>query len=261
MSTRREILARLVDVSLKRNGSLVLDSISIDLPSSSILALIGPNGAGKTTILEILLGEIIPDSGEVFVCDERLTPKSKNKPCIGYLPQRHLFEQHVPITAEEAVMMPRFRKIGILKKPGDTDRAIVREALAMTGAGHLAKRLLNTLSGGELQKVLIARAIAAESKILLLDEPDAGIDLPSQEAFMELIKKLRDEHGMAIVLASHDIGTVTRHADFIACLSRKLFFHGTPQNLDMSALEKTFGRESQFLIHDTHFRQLEKHDG
>ena len=253
-------LVELRDVTVHRGGRIALDRVSMTLDRGMLLGLIGPNGAGKTTLLEVILGEIEPEQGEVLLDG---IPRKKAMAAgftIGYLPQKHYFEQIIPVTGLRAVTMARYGRIGVLKRVRKSDKEAAMEAMRLVGAEDLADRLVTEVSGGQLQRIMIARALASGSSLLLLDEPEAGVDMETADRFMKLIAKLRDELDLGIILVSHDIGMITRHADAIACINRKLNFHDKPTLLGGDVLQATFGKECELLVHGFPKRTVEGHD-
>jgi zinc transport system ATP-binding protein len=155
----------------------------------------------------------------------------------------------MPVTVREVVRMGRYPRVGFGRFSSD-DKAAVDEALATVGVEDLARRRLAHLSGGQRQRVFIARALAAGAELLILDEPTVGVDAESREAFYGLLRDL-NERGLTIVLIEHDIGTVTEHATRIACLNRRLFFHGDSSNFGESdALAEAYGANQRILHHD-----------
>ncbi len=247
------------DLNYSREGRKVLETINMALPRKTICGIVGPNGAGKTTLLELILGRIKADSGQVLI-DGNSPQKPLQKGFrIGYLTQNRDIEREIPVSVFETVLMGRYGVIGLFKSPGKEDLRIAEESLAAVNLLGLRNRLIGKLSGGELQRVLIARALAYQPQILILDEPDAGLDVETSDAFMKLLADIRDEYGMTIILVSHDIGAVTRHADCIACLNRELHFHGKPAKLKPEYLVRTFGKDIEFLVHEIPKRCLECH--
>ncbi len=253
----------LIDVSnvtLYRGSRLILDSVSLQLREKTLLGLIGPNGSGKTTLLRVIIDEIAPDSGTALIGGMPIKKAFASGFRIGYLPQRREFDRKVPLTALQTVLMARFGEIGLLKRPTREDRKIALDSLEQVDGGYLKNRLIGEVSGGEMQRILIARALAVRPKILLLDEPDAGVDMEASEHFMDLLARIRDEMDIGIILVSHDIGVITRHADYIACINRKLHFHDKPSALAEGDIEKIYGNECSLLIHNLPKRVLDTHD-
>jgi zinc transport system ATP-binding protein len=252
-------IIKLQNVTIRRGENLALDSVSFDLFPKTILGLVGPNGAGKTTLLQIILGELKPDSGEVFILGKPRNEISPKEFPIGYLPQRHDFDRNIPITVFDAVAMSRYGKIGLFKNLSKDDKGKILLAIETIGMSRFIKKPVKELSGGQLQRVLIARALAMEPKALLLDEPDAGIDSETADAFMDSLSELREKFSLGIILVSHDIGTITRHADSVACLNVRLHFHGSSKCLGENEVAKTFGSGTELIVHGLPARNLEKH--
>jgi zinc transport system ATP-binding protein len=193
-------------VGLRIGRHELLSNIDLGLQSGEILSLIGPNGAGKTTLLRVLLGVLEPTSGRV-VRRPGLT--------LGYVPQRLQLDPALPLS------VARFLALGRGRRPGD--------ALAEVGAGHLEQALMAELSGGEFQRVTLARALAREPDLLLLDEPAQGVDFAGQLELYALIEQVRDRHGCGVLLVSHDLHVVMAATDRVVCLNRHVCCAGRPE--------------------------------
>lgn len=224
------------DVTVNLGGVCILDRVSAVVPRGGCTAIVGPNGAGKTTMLLALLGEVhyrgrISSPG----CPGGRLPR------IGYVPQRLAFDRTMPITVTE------FMGMGIQQKPfwfgvGSAARQRSRRVLAAVNAVHLAQRRLGALSGGELQRVLLALALQQEPKLLLLDEPAAGVDFQGEHVFCELLDQLRQAWGFTQLMVSHDLATVTHHATHVICLNHKVAAQGPPRlTLTQETLTAIFG--------------------
>ncbi|MCQ4332275.1 metal ABC transporter ATP-binding protein [Natronomonas sp. F2-12] len=237
------------DVTFGYGEQPVVESVSLDVAEGEFLGLVGPNGSGKTTLLKLIIGLEAPDSGTVRLFDEPAVEFDDGER-IGYVPQDvAATEDEMPITVEEAVRMGRYphRWVGRFT---DDDRRSVREAIERVGIEDLADRRVGRLSGGQRQRVFIARALASEADLLALDEPTVGVDAESREAFYRLLHELNDE-GITIVLIEHDIGVVTTHASEIACLNRRLYFHGDPEEfVETDALADAYGGSQRVIHHD-----------
>jgi len=198
-------------VWLTRAGRAILQSVDIDIAEGEILTLIGPNGAGKTTLVRVLLGLEKPDRGTVL-----------RKPglVVGYVPQRFLTDRAIPLTVS------RFIELGRRVEDEDAGRA-----LADVGADKLADRQLSQLSGGELQRVLLARALVGSPGVLVLDEPARGIDYTGEAELYALIGRLRSERGFGVLLVSHDLHVVMAQSDRVICLNRHVCCSGMPQSV------------------------------
>lgn len=213
------------DVWFAYGATPVLEAVSFAVTPARFTALIGPNGAGKTTLLHLVLGLIRPHRGRVLVFGRPLTEREP----IGYIPQRVRVPRGFPVTVRELVLMGRYGRIGLVRRPAQRDRQIAQSALERVGLGDLADRQFGALSGGQQQQVLIARALAGEPRLLLLDEPTTGLDPAARETFYNLCCELQREAGMTLIAASHDIDAVARHADTVVLISRRVLAMGSPE--------------------------------
>ncbi|MFC1915501.1 metal ABC transporter ATP-binding protein [Chloroflexota bacterium] len=240
-----EELVRLDDIWVHYDGVPILEGINLSIKANDFLGIIGPNGGGKTTLLKVILGLIKPSHGKVSVMG--LTPERGRK-FIGYISQLNLFDRDFPINVADVVLMGRYGKAGLFQRYSEEDRKIVTKALKIVEMLDYKDRQIGRLSGGEQQRVFIARALATNPKLLLLDEPTASIDPNIQAEFYELLDRLKKD--MAIVLVSHDISAVSVYVNGIACLNRQLFYHGSKE-VSAEALEKTYKCPIQLLAHGT----------
>lgn len=238
-------LVRLDDVWVYYDSSPVLEEINLSVKSNDFLGLIGPNGGGKTTLLKVILGLIRPSRGKVSVMGR--TPERGRK-FIGYISQHNQFDHDFPISVLDVVLMGRYGKTGLFRRYSEEDRRIAIETLKTVEMLDCKDRQIGRLSGGEQQRVFIARALATSPRLLLLDEPTASIDPNMQAEFFELLERLKQS--MAIVLVSHDISAVSIYVDEIACLNHRLFYHGSKE-VSAEELEKTYHCPIQLLAHGT----------
>jgi zinc transport system ATP-binding protein len=234
---------RLEDVWVQFDGSPILEGIDLAVGGNDFLGIIGPNGGGKTTLLKVLLGLIEPDRGKALVMGE---PPERSRRWIGYVPQHSLFDRDFPISVWDVVLMGRYGRVGLFRRHGDVDKIKAQDALAMVGMLDRKDRQMGKLSGGEQQRVLIARALAGEPRLLLLDEPTASVDSAIQTEFYELLERLKKR--MAIVLVSHDLGAISIYVDTIACLNRQLHYHGSKE-IGPEVLEATYKCPVQMIAH------------
>lgn len=239
------------DVSFSYNHQQVLEDINFAIGEKDFIAIIGPNGGGKSTLLKIVLGLLTPDKGEVKVFGRE--PK-KAREFVGYLPQYTHFDLDFPIDVFQTVLMGRYH--GMFKKYTAEDREVALQALKDVDMEEYKDRQISRLSGGQMQRVLIARALARKPKLLLMDEPMASIDPEMQNSFYRLISELKDK--MALVLVSHDVGTVSMHVDKIACLNQKLYYHG-PAEEAAEGLEKIYHCSIDLVSHGIPHRVLREH--
>ena len=208
----------------------MLDRVDLELAPGEFVALVGPNGAGKSTLLRILLGLLSPNRGAVRLFGE--PPRTlRNRGRLGYVPQRPRIAPDLPATVEEVVATGRLPRQGWWRRPRAADRVAVNHALESVALSELRHRLLTELSGGQQQRVLIAKALASEPELLVLDEPVAGVDAESQRLFRDSLVHLVREHGAAVLLVSHELGSVADDLDRVAILKRTIMFDGPPAEL------------------------------
>ena len=234
---------RLDDIWVHYDGIPVLEGINLSVEPNKFLGIIGPNGGGKTTLLKVILGLIKPTRGNISVLGQL---PEKGRKSIGYISQYTLFDRDFPVSVSDVVLMGRYGKTGLYRRYSEEDKRAVKEALKTVDMLNYQNRQVGRLSGGEQQRVFIARALATDPKILLLDEPTASIDPNMQAEFYELIESLKQR--MSVVMVSHDISAVSIHVDQIACLNHQLFYHGSKE-VSAEALEKTYRCPIQLIAH------------
>jgi zinc transport system ATP-binding protein len=228
-----------VSFSYARADSPALHDISLDIPAGQRLGVLGPNGGGKSTLLKLTLGLLRGHSGTIRIFGA--TPEdARRHRWIGYVPQRNEAVLDFPLSVRQAVAMSAALPLSPLKSGLHHTRAAVDEALALVGMSDLAERHIGSLSGGQLQRAMIARAIACRPRLLLLDEPTVGIDPAGQQKFGELLRRLHDSLGLTIIVVSHDIRTIAASSDRVACLSRTLHSHVAPEGLTPAVLAEVF---------------------
>lgn len=214
------------DVTLGYGRRVVLRNLDFQIRRGDYFGLVGPNGAGKTTILRAILGTLRPLAGEV-----RTHAPAGTTMGFGYVPQRDTVENVLPYTVDEIVMMGRYRSIGTVRHPGARDREIVGRCLAAAGIRHLGGKVFRDLSGGQKQRTLIARALAVEPDVLILDEPTNGMDLPSRTSILHLIDSLHADRRLTIIMVSHLLDDVANHAERLAIVEREQFQVGATDDL------------------------------
>jgi zinc transport system ATP-binding protein len=244
------------DLWVFRDGHAVLEGVNLDLDEGDFLGLIGPNGGGKSTLLKVILGLIKPSKGEVKVFG--VAPEAARSH-VGYMPQKTLFDPSFPVTALEVALMGRFSKAGLFRRYSQADRDAALRALEAVGMKELVNREIGSLSGGEQQRVFVARSLVSEPKLLLLDEPTAGVDAAQQAEFYELLCRLNKKNEITIILVSHDITAVSKYVNKIACLNQRLFYHGSKE-LTTEDIEKAYGCPVEMIAHGTPHRVLKEHD-
>ncbi len=231
----------------------VIRAINLEVKPSTFLGIIGPNGAGKSTLFKAILGVIPLVRGEILVFGRPIT---QQKHLIGYVPQYLNIERFLPITVEELV------GFGLIHNPwqkiSKEDKQRIYSTLELLGISGLASHRYNRLSVGQQQRVLIARALVKRPKILFLDEPTASLDEPSEENIFYLLQKLKQE-GMTIIMVSHDIGVLSQFVDEVACLNRRLIYHGKGGQALGKAIEQAYKCPVDLIAHGTPHRVLRRH--
>ena len=228
MRIENNILVKLKDVGLKRNDKWLVKGVSLVVEKGKIITLIGPNGSGKSTTAKIALGLHKNIEGEV----QKLTDK------IGYVPQKISIDWTLPLRVKDFMLLT-----------DDLNDKLIDEALTLTGVDHLKNKNLGNLSGGEFQRVLLARAISKKPELLVLDEPVQGVDFTGEIALYELIKKISENLNCGILLISHDLHTVMSATDHVVCLNGHVCCSGSPldvaKNKEYKAL---FGEKASQIL-------------
>lgn len=235
----KPVLLSVKNLRVDVGGHAIVAGVSFDLHEGDILALIGPNGAGKTMTLKALL-RLLPSSGKV---------SWSKKVTIGYVPQRFAFDANFPLTVSELLAL-RLKKARFWLHTKKSHHLII-DALRSVGAERLAHKRIGMLSGGELQRVLLAYALVRGPNVLFLDEPVAGIDIEGEETFYNLVKRLNKENGLTIILVSHDLNIIYKYAAEVICLNKKMFCFGPPREaLTPEALRETYGQDISGFKHN-----------
>ena len=220
-----------------------LKNLSFSVPKADFFIIIGPNGSGKTTLMKIMAGILKPDKGQVEILNRQMADFSRKTLArtIAFVPQT--IPVDFPFTVTEVVLMGRAPYLGMLGIEHATDLSITKEALAFTGLEHLSHRKLDQLSGGEQQRVFIARAICQEPEIILLDEPTASLDLAHQVRLMDLMEKLKNEKGITVVMVSHDVNLAAMYGEHLLLHNHgEIVCLGLPEEvLTFQTLERAYG--------------------
>ncbi len=234
------------NLSVRAGGVEILSGIDADIRCGEVTALVGPNGAGKTTLLLAILG-LIDYTGTVRFC--RAEEHGRGAPRIGYVPQRLDFDRNTPMTVLDFFALSSQRYPVVFGHSGRS-RTAARESLARAGAAHLEGRPLGRLSGGELQRVLLALALRDAPDILLLDEPVSGVDAAGEELFCDFLDQIHSASGFSLLLVSHDLSVVSRHADRVICLNRRIVCQGaTTETLTPENLAAMYGSGAHLFSH------------
>ncbi|HLE51558.1 MAG TPA: metal ABC transporter ATP-binding protein [Anaerolineales bacterium] len=219
-------LLELCEVSLRYNGRVALEAVSFQVNNGQRVAVVGPNGAGKSTLFKVIAGLLPATSGEVKVSGAG----PGGHICIAYVPQRSQVDWEFPVVVTDVVMMGRIGKLGLLRWPRARDWDHVHHALEVVGLSHLANRQIGELSGGEQQRMFIARALAQEAELMLMDEPLTGLDVPSQEGIFEILDGL-GQQGVTVLIAMHDLKLATDRFEQVMLLNRSLIGYGKPTDI------------------------------
>lgn len=223
---------------------IALRDVSFQVAPQQLTGLVGPNGSGKSTLLRCLLGLHKPWRGEDLLFGE---PVRKARRRLGYMPQSDLVDWAFPVTAADVVLMGRYGRIGLLRRPGRHDREIAMQALEQVRMADRSTRRIGELSGGEQRRVLIARALAQEAEVLLLDEPFAGLDAAAEHDLLNLFQELKAE-GKTLLVATHDLSCVAGSFDSAVFLNRSVVAWGPLSEVfTEEVLSKTFERHLVML--------------
>ncbi|MFC7227353.1 metal ABC transporter ATP-binding protein [Salinirubellus salinus] len=233
------------DVAFGYTSVPVVEDVSLDIQPGEYVAVVGPNGSGKSTLMKLVLGLLRPDAGEARLFGEPAHAFDDGAR-VGYVAQHVSAAKEMPITVREVVRMGRFAHVGF-GTLGAEDDAIVDRALKTVGMSGFARRRITQLSGGQRQRAFIARALASEADLLVLDEPTVGVDAESVEAFYDLLRALNDD-GITVLLIEHDLSAVAEHAERVVCMNREVYFDGpTDEFVQSDALARAFGTTARFL--------------
>jgi len=232
------------DVTVAYDKRPVLWDVDCQLPAAKLVAIIGPNGAGKTTLLKAIMGLVPLASGDVRIYGE---PVHRVRDRIAYVPQRETVDWTFPVTVLDVVLMGRYGRLPLFRRPGRLDHDIAMQALERVGLQDYTKRQISQLSGGQQQRVFLARALAQQPDLYLMDEPFAGVDIATEEKIIQLLQQLRDE-GKTVLLVHHDLQTVQSRFDWVVMINmRKIAAGPTEEVFTSENLNKTFGAQLNIL--------------
>jgi len=238
------------NLSFSVRGQKILSQISLEIFHGEYIAIIGPNGGGKTTLVRMLLGLELPTTGEVRLFGKRLK-EFKEWSKIGFVPQRasHV-DANFPATVEDIVKMGRVAKRGLFSTFSKKDSQMVHDAMQKMDIVHLKDKMVGTLSGGQRQRAMIARALASSPEILILDEPNTGVDTLSQQRFYKLLSKLNKEEKITIVFITHDIGVIADDIGRLFTINQKATICNDPKKaLSCEDMSELYGIDAH-LIHN-----------
>lgn len=229
------------DVTVRyNNGHTAIYDVNFNLSGGTTCALVGVNGSGKSTLFKSLMGLVKPQKGKVKLCGLPIEQALK-KNLVSYVPQSEDVDWQFPVSVYDVVMMGRYGYMNFLRIPKSIDKQKVQEAMDRVSIGHLAKRQIGELSGGQKKRVFLARALAQQSKIILLDEPFTGVDVKTENAIVDLLSQLREE-GHLILVSTHNLGSVPDFCDQVVMINRTVLAAGsTETTFNQENLERVFG--------------------
>ena len=237
-----------------RNGHTALRDASFSIPQGTITALVGVNGSGKSTLFKAIMGFVPLAAGKVSLLGKPAAQSLKQN-AVAYVPQSEDVDWNFPVLVEDVVMMGRYGHMNMLRIARSEDRAKVDAALERVGMSDYRKRQIGELSGGQKKRVFLARALAQEGRIILLDEPFTGVDVRTEEAIIALLKSLRDE-GRIMLVSTHNLGSVPRFCDRAILINKTVLASGRTADVFTQAnLEKAFGGVLRHFVlggHDLH---------
>ncbi len=254
-SEKQNIPLRTRGLSVDYGRVRVLDNISLTVDKGEFLGIIGPNGGGKSTLLKAVLGLIPVSVGDISLFGES---PLRGRRFTGYVPQQSEFDRQFPISVEEVALTGRLKgRFVPFHRYSVEDRDFAAELLREVGILNLRDRQIGRLSGGEFQKMLIARALASSPRLLILDEPTASVDVSSRTQIYELLKELNQK--MTIILVTHDLTAISSHVRSMACLNVKMHYHGEPE-LNETVIGEMYGCPVDLIAHGVPHRMLREHD-
>ena len=235
------IALRATDLTVTyRNGHCALHDASFEIPSGTICALVGVNGAGKSTLFKAIMGFAPVSKGSVSVYGESVKEALK-KNLIAYVPQNEDVDWDFPVLVEDVVMMGRYGHMGLMRRPKPADHEAVDEALSRVGLSEYRERQIGELSGGQKKRVFLARALAQNSQLILLDEPFTGVDVQTEDRIVALMRELRDE-GRVMLVSTHNLGSVPDFCGQVVLVNRTVLAAGpTAEVFTQANLERAFG--------------------
>ncbi|MBW9316952.1 manganese ABC transporter ATP-binding protein MntB [Bacillus subtilis] len=232
------------NVTVAYHKKPVLQDISLQVPEGKLIGIIGPNGAGKSTLIKTILGLVPRASGDISIYGKDYKDQRTR---IGYVPQRGSVDWDFPTSALDVVLMGRYGRIGLLKRPKKADVEMAKAALTKVGMHDYAKRQISQLSGGQQQRVFLARALCQNADIYFMDEPFAGVDAATERAIMTLLAELK-EKGKTVLVVHHDLQTAEDYFDWILLLHLRKIAFGPAENVfTIENLQKTYGGRLTFL--------------
>ena len=235
---------RTLGLTVAYDANVVVKDVTFDIEHGGLIAIVGPNGAGKTTMLKAILGLIPSVSGSVEILGESGKKALKRA---TYVPQRAAVDWDFPLTVRDVVMQGRYQNLGLLKRPSDTDQAMVDDALESVGMTEFSARQIGELSGGQQQRVFLARALAQDGDVYFMDEPFQGVDAATETAIVDVLRTLRND-GKTVLVVHHDLSTVRSYFDRVLLLNKTLIACGPVDEMfTPDLLQQTYGGRLTFF--------------
>lgn len=252
----KELAIEISDIDVFYEEVRALKKVSLEVKEGDYLAIMGPNGGGKSTLLKSILGLIEIEKGNIKIFGKE--PK-KNRHLIGYVPQISNVDKNFPITVIEVVLLGAQKKgLSLFHRYKESERKEAEKYIELVGLKGMENRRISKLSGGEFQKMLIARALLTDPKLLLLDEPTASIDAKSSQEIYSLLGKLNEK--ITILLVTHNVLAISSNVKELACLNETLVYHGEPE-LSQEVINKMYGCPVELIAHGVPHRVLKDHEG
>lgn len=230
-----------------RNGHVALSDATFAIPTSTICALVGVNGSGKSTLFKALMGLVPLARGKVSILGQA-AGKALERNTVAYVPQNEEVDWNFPVLVEDVVMMGRYGHMGFLRRPSSVDKQRVDEALDRVNMSEYRQRQIGELSGGQKKRVFLARALAQEASVILLDEPFTGVDVATEDAIIDLLKQLRDE-GCVMLVSTHNLGSVPHFCDQVVLVNNRVLDAGNTETVfTQDNLQQAFGGALRFHV-------------
>ncbi|MDD1775826.1 MAG: ABC transporter ATP-binding protein [Candidatus Methanomethylicus sp.] len=245
-------IIRVTDLSYSYGLEFGLKKVSLSVSNGEVVTLLGPNGSGKTTLIKCINALILPKAGCIYVCNEDVLSFSRTElaKVIGYVPQSH--NPSFPFSVSDVVLMGRVAHLDLFQQPSRSDKEKADQALGIVGLLHLKDRIYTQISGGERQLTLIARALAQEPKVLILDEPTAHLDFKNQITTLRVIKRLAKDHGMAVIMSLHEPNHALLFSDKVALMSKGSInaFGEAEKVITKENIQSMYGIDVDTISHD-----------
>ncbi|MGB3640403.1 MAG: metal ABC transporter ATP-binding protein [Rivularia sp. (in: cyanobacteria)] len=235
-----KITVQVEDCTVAYNGKVALHQANLELNRGSISGLVGMNGSGKSTLFKAIMGFVKPTNGRIFIKGMPIN-KAQKQNLVAYIPQSEDVDWNFPINVQDVVMMGRYGYMNLFRIPRKNDRQAVAESLARTNMSEFKFRQIGELSGGQKKRAFVARALAQQAQIILLDEPFAGVDVKTEKVLIQLLVELRNM-GHTILISTHDLSSISTFCDDVVLINRTILAYGpTEEIFTEENISRTFG--------------------